>query len=186
MMKPLIQDAMPDANRPAATGEPSGGQQDSADDVEYERALTAMMRVLYDGDAITQIVRQVRASGYVPEGTANAAMQAMKSLDERTKGQIPDDVLAPLAVETLSMIADAVEAAGAKLSGRDIAMAVQLMLAQYLSENGIDPGQLKQVLSQVDLQKLGAHIDQIRAQDGAQPQTNAAAPRAGAPTGAMQ
>jgi hypothetical protein len=151
-----------------ASGMPEADEAPSEDDATpeeqdaYEKGVVAIMRVLYDSNAADPIVESIVNAGGDPDSIAKATLSLMQSIDERTGGQIPETVLAPLATEALTQIVELVEAAGVEVGGRGIAQALQIMLLDFMTEYGADPAQIKEALASVDTEAVGKLIDQQR------------------------
>lgn len=163
-MKPLIANQ---AQAPVETEE-SDDREDSAPDDQftpeqsdqYDKAVIAAMRMLYEGGAIENVVQIVRTAGSIPDGLADATRQVITMLDEYTKGAIDEEVMIAMSTEVLGMVVEAVSASGDPIPGRDIAQAVQKMLIDYITEQGADPQEIAQAMSQFDFNAIGAAIEQ--------------------------
>lgn len=171
-------DALDPRATPPSTESGAGGQREpeGAASEDFERGLTAMMRMLYDGNGIEGAVKQVEAASNLPEGLSDTVFQLMTTLDERSGGQIPDEDLGQLARETLGMVVDAVHAAGVDVKARDVVQALNLMVTRFALENGADPEQIRQAQSQINLDGIAA---QAGGADDTAPQVPVTAPTQG-------
>jgi hypothetical protein len=84
------------------------------------------------------------------EGLANTAYEITSIVDERTQGQVPDELFALLATKILQEVADIGGAAGMDYKPADVATALKQMILRYLGEQGMDTTQLQQAMDQVD------------------------------------
>jgi len=126
----------------------------------YQAAIDMARQVLYANGAAKDVARALRSASDPVTGLAETAYEMVSTIDEKTQGQVPDELMVSLAAEVLGEVADIGEAAGIKLGGKEISAAMQQMLVRYLTENGIDPSQLQQAMSKVDQDQLGAMLDQ--------------------------
>ena len=152
----------PPAQEPAQNmQEGAQGQEDFSpeqDDV-YQRAQIAVGRLLYEADGITDAIEQISESGSVAEGLKRTVQGVLTAIDERTGGQIDEEVMVALALDVLTQLVEAMEARGTNVRGRDIAQAVQMLASEYLEQGGVDTATLQQALSQMDFDAIGLAID---------------------------
>jgi len=134
--------------------DPMAGGEDEVpdeDDPAFQTALTYAYEALYKNEAAKDIAKQLKASAQdVAGGMANVAFEVTSIVDERTDGNVPENLLGLLAMAILSEVADIAEAAGLDPTPEDVAAAFKDMLLRYLGENGVDTSQLQQAMDQVD------------------------------------
>jgi hypothetical protein len=126
--------------------------EDSVDenDPAFGAAMELAMKALYEGGAAKDVATQLKSSGSVVEGLANVAYEMTSVVDERTDGQVPDELIVILGASILQEVADIAEAAGMKPSAQDVAEAFKQMLLRFLGEQGVDTTQLQQAMDEVD------------------------------------
>lgn len=150
---------------PAEEASTEGAPADAVDDA-VQQVVTGAMELLYRHKTLNQIVQSIAQAGDVAQGLADATYQLMTILDDKSGGQIPEEALIPSAIEILGLIAEDYEkVSGQPVAGRDIAVASQKMLIRFFQENGVDTAEVQQ---NIDYDKLGALVEQYRAQHGQQ------------------
>jgi hypothetical protein len=117
---------------------------------QYVTALKFAMQALYDKGAAEGVAEGLRTARDPVEGLANTAYEITSIVDERTQGQVPDELFALLATRILQEVADIGEAAGLDYKPADVALALKQMILRYLGEQGMDTTQLQQAMDQVD------------------------------------
>jgi len=113
-------------------------------------AIKLAMQALYEKGAAQDVAKQIRAAQDPVQGMADIAYDMTSVVDEKTEGQVPDELIMMLGIKVLSEIGDIAEAAGIKVTAPEIAGAFKTMLLRFLGENGMDTTQLDQAMSQID------------------------------------
>lgn len=131
----------PEANDKSTPGE---------DNPAFQQALTLAYEALYANKAAKDIATTLKSQGDLADSMANVAYEVTSIIDERTDGQVPDELLVPLAMNVLTEVGEIAEAAGLDPQPEDIATAFKTMILRYLGEQGIDTTQLQQAMDQVD------------------------------------
>lgn len=139
--------AMPMAG---AEAEEAEGPEQGEDNPVFQQALTYAYEVLYKGEAAKDVAKQLKAAPSVAEGMADVAYNITSIIDEKTDGQVPDELLVPLAMNVLQEVGEIAEAANMNPQPEDIAGAFKTMILRYLGEQGVDTAQLQQAMDQVD------------------------------------
>jgi hypothetical protein len=139
--------AMPMAGAEAEEAEsPVQGE----DNPVFQQALTFAYEALYAKEAAKDVAKQLKAAPSVAEGMADVAYNITSIIDEKTDGQVPDELLVPLAMNVLEEVGEIADAAGLNPSPEDVAGAFKTMILRYLGEQGVDTTQLQQAMDQVD------------------------------------
>lgn len=120
------------------------------DDPVFQQAMTYAYQALYENDAAKDVARQLRAADNLADGMANVAYEITSVIDERTDGQVPDELLVPLAMNVLEEVGEIAQAAKLDPQPEDVALAFKTMILRYLGEQGIDTAQLQQAMDKVD------------------------------------
>lgn len=131
----------PEANDNSTPGE---------DNPVFQQALTFAYEALYANKAAKDIANQLKAERSLSDGMANVAYEITAIIDERTDGQVPDELLVPLAMNVLEEVSEIAEAAGLDPQPEDVATAFKTMILRYLGEQGVDTTQLQQAMDQVN------------------------------------
>jgi len=137
---------------PAEPGMPpqaEGGELDQ-NNPAFQTAVKLAMQAMYSSNAAGDIAKQLKSAPNPVEGLANVAYEITSVVDERTGGEVPDELIVLLAITILQEVADIGEAAGADVSPQNVAEAFKQMLLRFLGENGMDTTQLQQAMDQVD------------------------------------
>lgn len=116
----------------------------------FLRALKYAMRVLYEQKAAGDVAEQLRAAKDKTEALANIAYDITSTVDERTDGTVPRELISLLAMAILKEVIDIGQAAKMDFTPQNAAGAFKNMLLRYLGENGVDTSQLQQGMDKID------------------------------------
>lgn len=128
----------------------SGDDSVNENDPAFQQALTFAYEALYKNDAAKDVAKQLKAAQSLSDGMADVALNITSIVDERTDGQVPDELIAPLAMSVLQEVSEIAEAANMNPTPEDIADAFKTMILRFLGEQGVDTTQLQQAMDQVD------------------------------------
>ena len=120
------------------------------DNPQFVQAMRYALQVLYEKGAAKDVAEQVRAGKDKVESMANIAYEITSTVDERTEGKVPRELIGLLAMAILKEVTDIASAAKVDMSPVDAANAFKMMLLRYLGENGVNTSQLQQAMDQVD------------------------------------
>jgi hypothetical protein len=149
----------PDDSMPHENAEPKAfesqekaaeGEVDAENDPTYRAALKYAMQALYKNGGAEGLAKVLRGAQEPSKGLADAAYNIVSIVDEQTQGAIPDEMLAPFAVQILQEVVDIANSAGVQVRDEDIGLALKEMILRYLGENGVDTTQLQQAMDQVN------------------------------------
>lgn len=154
-MAGLIQNEMgaaPAEQPQMGMNEMQGAEESDVDenDPAFQEALGLAMESLYGNQAAMDVSQQLKAAPNITDGMASVAYDMTAVIDERTDGQVPDELLVPLAMKVLEEVVEIAEASGLDPQPEDVALAFKQMILRYLQEQGLDTSQLDQAMSQVD------------------------------------
>jgi hypothetical protein len=116
----------------------------------FLRAMKFAMRVLYEQKAAGDVAEQLRAAKDKTDALANIAYDITKTVDERTDGTVPRELIGLLAMAILKEVIDIGQTAKMDITPQDAAGAFKTMILRYLGEHGIDTSQLRQAMDKVD------------------------------------
>jgi hypothetical protein len=116
----------------------------------FLRALKYAMRVLYEQKAAGDVAEQLRVAKDKTEALANIAYDITSTVDERTDGTVPRELISLLAMAILKEVIDIGQAAKMEVTPQNAAAAFKNMLLRYLGENGVDTSQLQQGMDKID------------------------------------
>lgn len=158
-------------NMPAPAPKPAQGQEQPQEqgegagerDPAYDAAIKLAMDALYGAEAARDVAQAIRSAQDPVEALANTAYEMVQVVDERTEGQVPDELLVALASEVLGEVVEIAQAAGVQVGGREIAEAMRTMILRFVAEQGGDISQLQQAMGQIDTSQLGALMDKAQA-----------------------
>ena len=128
-------------------GEPKGVDENNP---AFVQALKFAMSVLYEQDAADDVAKQLKAGQDKVEALSNIAYDLTTTVDEKTEGQVPDELTALLSMAILKEVIDIAEALKMGVTPKDAADAFKQMLLRYLGENGVDTSQLQQSMDKID------------------------------------
>lgn len=183
----IIQEAMQPGQAPApqqpGAQPPEGPAEDAAeagdeevsDDEQngYDKAMVVIGRMLVGTEALKDIAQRVATAQNPAREMGSATLDVVSAADDKLGGDIPETMLGQVAFDTLAIIAEAAEKAGAKIDGKVLAAAATGMIGDYLSQNGASPEQIKAALSEIDVQGMANEIDK-NIGGGEQPEAQAA------------
>lgn len=116
----------------------------------FEQALSLAYEALYKGEAAKDVANQLKHAPSLAEGMADITYNMTSVIDERTDGEVPDELLGPLAISVLGEVSEIADAAGLDPQPEDVAGAFKNILLRFLGEQGVDTTQLQQAMDQVD------------------------------------
>lgn len=126
------------------------GDELDADNPAFNEAMKMAMEALYGSKAAKDVSAQIKAAQDPVQAIADISYEMVSLVDERTDGEVPDDLIMLLGISILKEVGDIAEASGIELSGAQIGDAFKQMLLRYLGENGMDTTQLQQSMDQID------------------------------------
>ena len=129
--------------------EDDGGDFDDSDPA-FQQALMYAMEALYENGAAEQVAGALTSAPDRVEGLATTAYEIIAVVDERTDGNVPDELLVLLGSKILEEVIDIGDAAGAEYKPAEIAEAFKMMILRFVQENGGDITQLQAAMDQVD------------------------------------
>lgn len=129
---------------------PSTNQGPDENNPAFVQAMKFMMQVLYEKGAAKSIAKQLRVARDKVDALANISYDITSTVDERTKGAVPRELIGLLAMAVLKEVTDIAQAAKIDVSPQDAAGAFKTMLLRYLGENGVDTSQLQQGMDKID------------------------------------
>ena len=135
---------------PMGAGEAEGGPEADENNPAFQQALTFAYEALYKNEAAKDVAKQLNAAQSLADGMADVAYNITQIIDERTDGQVPDELLVPLAMQVLEEVGEVADAAGLDPQPEDVAGAFKNMILRYMGEQGVDTTQLQQAMDQVD------------------------------------
>lgn len=143
----------PQPPQPAPTESvpPEGTPQDMQDEAgevdETNPAFQAAVELgniaLYQEGAADNVHQQLLATDDPVAEMANIAYEMTAIADERTEGQVPDELIILLGTVMLNEVADIAIASGIELMPADLAEAMKQMILRYVGEMGHDTRELQ-------------------------------------------
>jgi len=116
----------------------------------FVQALKFAMSVLYEKDAADDVAKQLSSGQDKVDALSNIAYDLTTTVDEKTQGQVPRELIALLGMAILKEVVDIAEALKLGITPKDAADAFKQMLLRYLGENGVDTSQLQQSMDKID------------------------------------
>jgi hypothetical protein len=154
-------DARPPAARPMNAEDVPTEQAEQLDESNpaYQRATDMVKKALYEDGAAEDLARALTTAEDPIEEIANAAYEIVSMIDEKTGGELPDELLVSFAVDVMTEVAEVAQAAGIQIGGAQAAQAMKTMVQRYAAESGADTSQIEAALGQVDVNELGAALE---------------------------
>lgn len=184
-MQGIVQGAMAPQGAPPPQQGPAGAPGKGftpAQEEQLQAFTNEVLAGMYENGAAKDAARALKAAPGVATALAGMAYDMVAVVDEKTQGQLDDELLAPAALNVLGELVEVAQAAGVPVKGRDIGMATRMMLQRFLEEAGEDPSKLGQMFGQVNNEALGQQLD---AEMGGEPE-NAEPPAAEAGENAQE
>lgn len=151
-MAGLIQNEMgaaPEQMAQMGMGEMEGDEADESDP-KFQEALALAMESLYSNEAAMDVSQQLKSAGNLTDALAAVAYDMTAVIDERTNGEVPDELLVPLAMKVLEEVVEIAQASGLDPQPEDVALAFKQMILRFLQEQGVDTSQLDEAMNAVD------------------------------------
>lgn len=147
-------------------GGPDGDEQEGGSGNEaYDAGMQLVRQALYEQGGAKDIAKTLTGDNPA-QALAEQAYKIIEIADERTMGEIPDDMLVEFAIDVLSEVAEIAEAAGGRIDGSVIAEAFSSMLKKFLESQGLDGTQVAQAMDQMNQGgQVGAVLDQAAEQE---------------------
>ena len=158
---PTMQGQAPGAEQPA----PEAAEADESNPA-FQAAMEFAMEALYGNKAAKGVAESLRLANDPVEGMANTAYEIVSIIDEKTNGEVPDELLVLLATNVLEEVGEIAEAAGIDVSPANIAAALKQMILRFLGEQGVDTTQLEQAMGQVNPEEFNQLAQQADQEGG--------------------
>lgn len=133
-------------------GEPmpqNGGTPMDESHPAFEAAVQLAQTALYEQGSADEINNILINADDPVSKMADIAYQMTEIADERTEGQVPDELLILLATNMLNEVADIATASGVELRPADLANAMKQMILRYVGEMGHDTRQLQAAMDAI-------------------------------------
>lgn len=131
----------------------------------FQAAVELINQALYQQGAADGIHQQLLASDNPVVTMAEVAYEITAIADERTEGQVADELMVMLATVALSEIADIAVASGIQLTSADVAEAMKQMILRYVGEMGHDTRELQAAMDAIPPEQF----NQMAGDPGGQP-----------------
>ncbi|WP_445012163.1 hypothetical protein [Vreelandella stevensii] len=115
----------------------------------FQAAIQMGNTALYQEGAADNIHKQLLATDDPVNEMANIAYEITAIMDERTEGQVPDELLILLGTVMLNEVADIAIASGIELMPADLANAMKTMILRYVGEMGHDTQELQAAMDAI-------------------------------------
>lgn len=139
------------------------------DNEAYKAGMELVMQALYKNKAAKDIAKAL-GQGDPAKAIADIAYQVCQVADERTQGQIPDELLASFATDVMTEVAEIAAAAGVQVDQEVVSSAMSMMILRFLKEQGMPDDKIKQAM-----QAMGRPDDKMPASTEPPPEPAAAA-----------
>lgn len=141
------------AMQPEQTEEMEGMDADE-NNPAFMAAVEFAKAALYESGAADQVNSVMKQSQEPIDEMANIAYELTAVADEKTEGQVPDELIVLLASTILAEVAEIAEASGVKLQPSDIASALKMMILRFVGEQGHDTQELHAAMNQISPEQI--------------------------------
>lgn len=127
------------------------GMDDEPDETNpaFQAAVQLGNDALYKEGAADDINEQLVSAEDPVSAIADIAYEITSIADERTDGQVPDELLIMLATVMLNEVGDIAVASGIQLTSADIAQAMKQMILRFVGEMGHDTTELQAAMDAI-------------------------------------
>jgi len=116
-------------------------------DPTFQAAVSLVQDALYANNGADAVAEGLRRANDPVQGLADTAYSIAEVVDERTEGNVPDELIVLLGITILEEVAEIGEAAGLTYTPEQLADAFKRMLLRFLQEQGHDVSQLEQAMA---------------------------------------
>lgn len=124
----------------------------------FKNAVAFAMKALYENKAAKDMAKALKAAPDKVQAFADTAYEVTGISFERSGADVPDELLGLLLMVVMGEVGEIAEAAGIELSGADVASAFKKCILRFLSEQGVDAGQLQQAMDAVDVNAFDQEV----------------------------
>jgi hypothetical protein len=129
-------------------------------DEAVDQALEAVKEMIYSDDAIVDgMAKALTSAPSVVDGLVDQAAALLEITEQQMAEMVPDEGLILFAIGLMGEVAEIAQAAGVRLSGRDIAEATRRFILKIVQALGGDTSEVEAAMQAIDQDALGAAID---------------------------
>lgn len=167
--QPASTQASPPA-KSGAVGNPSDPFEKVSDDPEMQEAVDRVVaaggKIIYSDEGGATITEGLQAGASDPaQAVAKETFTLMLSLDEKSKGTIPEEAIIPAGMKLLTLVAELGETSGAiTVDPNTVPQAMQHLVAMAIEAGIIDPAAIEEMIASMDpadVEAMVAEQDQI-------------------------
>lgn len=114
----------------------------------YARLVLAAKKLLYSQQLKPQVEALLKGPGSIGDKLGHGAVALMAILHSQTNGNMPPQLIIPVATEMVAEAGDFLRKAGMKVTDDDIAEGMAVMVAEILQRAGVTPDKLPELLKQ--------------------------------------
>jgi len=123
-----------------------------------------MLSKLYEEGAAQGIAEALKAAPSVTDGIVDQSMALADVMEQATQGSVPDELAMSFVIDIVQEVVDIGQAAGVKIGPREIADSVREVLANVIETLGGDSTAVRQEMSQLNPDEVGAAAMQFGGQ----------------------
>jgi len=151
----------PQGQPPQGQPPKQGGDDGSA---KFNEVMDQAQQLLYSDEISKALIELGNTSKDKARGFADMVTHAVIQIDEKNKGELPEDMILPLTEKVIDMLAEIVaEGTGKPLPEEGIMKASSMAIGQLLDHYGVDEQALEGSLKQYDGEEMNAQINRISA-----------------------
>lgn len=128
-------------------------------------ALSMVQEKLYDGNVADGIAQALQSAPDPISGLVDQATTLLGVSEELTQGVVPDEAFMMFAIALMGEVVEIGQASGMEITGRDIAEAMRRFIQTAVESMGGDTSQIAEVMNSVNVDEVGAALEQAAAAD---------------------
>lgn len=133
---------------PAQSGPAQGD--DAESNPAYLKAKELMLSKLYEEGVADGLGQAILAAPDPLQGVIDQVMALLDVMEQATQGSVPDELVMPFVVDTISEVVEIAEKVGVQLAEDQIAVVVREVLAQVVETLGGDSTAIREEMASID------------------------------------
>lgn len=142
-----------------AEGDVVDSQGAGEDHPAFRAAVAFLKKALYKEGAADYVHDAVKRAESPVEILAAMAYEAVNAADQKTNGEVPDELVVLLIATAIQEIAEIAEASGVALTPEDIASIFKIVVLKYIKSLGYDVTELHKAMNQIKPEQFRALVE---------------------------
>ena len=167
MQEGLIKGGMEPQQQPESQEGEEQSNVTSEEQAIYKDYVMQAAAMVYDEKASQELLGILGQTGNIEEGVANMAFLAVTQLDEANGGNIPEELILPVAEDIIEMVIELAEAkTQQEISEDQYAKISQLTVLRLMEEYGVDEEDMQAALEGIDPEMMKSMANETSARFG--------------------